>query len=97
MQYSDFSIMHAHSTSGDPLFDKPYKGNLTERERHLLGISVAAIKGCSECVGARIKCAVDSGIEMSLIQEMVNLIAGYDAGYVISAVIRACKTIEINA
>jgi AhpD family alkylhydroperoxidase len=97
MQYSDFPIIHAHASAGDPMFNKPYKGSLTDRERHLLGIAVAAVKGCSDCVGARLQCAIKAGIDMEIIQEMINLVAGYDAGYVISAVIRASKSAEVES
>lgn len=97
MQYSDFpSIIHALGELGDPLFDKPYQGPLTERERHLLGIAVAATKGCSDCVSARINKAIESGIDMKLIKESVNLVTYYNAGFVMSAVVRACKSHETN-
>jgi alkylhydroperoxidase/carboxymuconolactone decarboxylase family protein YurZ len=46
MKYADFSLIQAQTASGDPVFGVSFKGELTERERHLIGLAVATTKGC---------------------------------------------------
>jgi AhpD family alkylhydroperoxidase len=90
MDYADFSLIHAQKAAGDPIMGGASAGELTERERHLIGLAVATTKGCPECTAARMKAAANAGISEKAVQEAVNLVAGMNAGFVIQAAVRAC-------
>ena len=89
MKYSDFSLIHAQTAAGDPVFGSNFEGKLTERERHLIGLAVATTKGCPDCTAARLKAAQKAGISDQVIQEAINLTAGINAGFVIQAAVKA--------
>lgn len=90
MDYSDFSIIKAQAEAGDPVFGKTVKGELTERERHLIGLAVATTKGCSDCTSVRITSAKKAGLSDQVIKEAINLIAGMNAGFVIRTALKSC-------
>lgn len=91
MDYTDFSLMHAQKAAGDPIMGGKSAGQLNDRERHLIGLAVAATKGCAECTAARIKAAGQAGLSDEEIQEAVNLTAGINSGFVIRAAVKACN------
>ncbi len=88
MNYTDFSLIQAQKAAGDPLFGGHFDGELTERERHLIGLAVAITKGCPDCTAARVKTAKQAGISDQAINEAINLTAGINAGFVIQAAVR---------
>jgi AhpD family alkylhydroperoxidase len=90
MKYTDFSVIQAQIEAGDPVFGGHFDGELTERERHLIGLAVAATKGCPDCTAARMKTAKQAGISDRVINEAINLTAGMNAGFVIQAAVRGC-------
>jgi AhpD family alkylhydroperoxidase len=90
MKYTDFSLVQAQMAAGDPVFGGRFDGELTERERHLIGLAVATTKGCPDCTAARVKTAKQAGISDQVINEAINLIAGINAGFVIQAAVRGC-------
>jgi AhpD family alkylhydroperoxidase len=90
MKYTDFSLIQAQTTAGDPAFGGHFDGELTERERHLIGLAVATTKGCPDCTAARVKTAKQAGISDQVINEAINLTAGMNAGFVIQAAVRGC-------
>ena len=95
MKYTDFSLIQAQTAAGDPVFGGHYEGELTERERHLIGLAVATTKGCPDCTAVRLKAARKTGISDQVIHEAINLTAGINAGYVIQAAVRGAKGAEI--
>jgi AhpD family alkylhydroperoxidase len=90
MDYSDFSLIKAQKDAGDPLFGGKFDGELTERERHLIGLAVAATKGCPDCTSARVEAAKKAGISDQAIKEAINLIAGMNAGFVVRTAVKGC-------
>jgi len=91
MKYTDFSLIKAQTAAGDPVFGGHYEGELSERERHLIGLAVATTKGCPDCTAARLKSAKKAGISDQAINEAINLTAGINAGYVIQAAVRGSE------
>jgi AhpD family alkylhydroperoxidase len=91
MKYADFSLIQAQSASGDPVFGVPFRGELTERERHLIGLAVATTKGCPDCTALRVKAARQAGISDQIIKEAINLTAGLNAGFIIQAAVRSSE------
>jgi AhpD family alkylhydroperoxidase len=90
MNYSDFSLIKAQTEAGDPVFGGKFEGELTERERHLIGLAVAATKGCPDCTSVRITTAKKAGISDQAIKETINLIAGVNSGFVIRTAVKGC-------
>ena len=90
MNYSDFSLVKAQKDAGDPLFGGKFDGELTERERHLIGLTVAATKGCPDCTAARVAAAQKAGISEKAVKEAINLIAGINSGFVIQTAVKGC-------
>lgn len=90
MNYTDFSLIQAQTAAGDPVFGGCFTGELTERERHLIGLAIATTKGCPDCTAARMKVATQAGIPEQVIKDAINLTAGMNAGFVIQAAVRAC-------
>ncbi len=90
MNYTDFSLIKAQTDAGDPVFGGKFDGELTERERHLIGLAVATTKGCPDCTSARIDMAKEAGISDQAIKEAINLTAGINAGFVIHAAAKGC-------
>jgi AhpD family alkylhydroperoxidase len=90
MDYSDFSLIKAQKDAGDPLFGGKFDGELTEKERHLIGLAVAATKGCPDCTSVRVEAAKKAGISEKTIKEAINLIAGMNAGFVVRTAVKGC-------
>jgi AhpD family alkylhydroperoxidase len=90
MDYSDFSLTKAQKDAGDPLFGGKFDGELTERERHLIGLAVATTKGCPDCTSARVAEAGKAGISEKAIVEAINLVAGINSGFIIHTAIKGC-------
>jgi AhpD family alkylhydroperoxidase len=94
MEYKDFSMMKAQKEAGDVLFGDSESECLTERERILIGIVTAATRGCPECTGARIKDALNRGIDEKTVNEAVNLSAAINSGFTITMAINGMKKIK---
>ena len=88
MDYSDFSLIKAQKDAGDPVFGGKFDGELNEGERHLIGLAVAATKGCPDCTSVRVATAKKAGISDGAIKEAINLIAGTNSGFVIQTAVR---------
>jgi AhpD family alkylhydroperoxidase len=91
MKFNDFGMIKAQAEAGDPMFSGKYSGALTDRERHLIGITVAVTKGCAECSAARLAKARQSNIEETVIREAINLAAGINSGFVITAAVKGSE------
>ncbi len=91
MDYSDFSLIKAQTDVGDPVFSGKFDGELTERDRHLIGLAVAATNGCPDCTSVRVTTAKKAGIPEKSIKEAINLIAGMNAGFVIRTAVKGCE------
>jgi AhpD family alkylhydroperoxidase len=91
MEFRDFSVVKAQAEAGDPLFPGTYTGTLSDRERHLIGITVAVTKGCPDCTAARLAKAHEVGIQDTVLKEAINLAAAINSGYVITAAVKGSQ------
>ncbi len=91
MKFNEFGMIKAQSDAGDPMFAATYSGTLTERERHLIGITVAVTKGCQDCTAARLAKASQAHIDETAIKEAINLAAGINSGFVITAAVKGSQ------
>ena len=53
---------------------------LTEREKHLIGMAVTITRGCTTCTHNRIKAARLAGISDDTLNAMVRVVAAINAG-----------------
>lgn len=90
MNHSDFSLIKAQTEAGDPVFGGKFDGQLTERDRHLIGLAVATTKGCPDCTSSRVEAAKKAGISEQAIKEDINLTAGINAGFIIHTAVKGC-------
>ena len=90
MDHSDFALIKAQKDAGDPVFGGKFEGELTEREPHLIGLAVAATKGCPDCTSVRVATAKKAGISDKSIKEAINLISGMNSGFVIQTAVKGC-------
>ena len=91
MKFTDFAMIKAQAAAGDPMFGADYQGTLTERERHLIGLTVAVTKGCQDCTAGRLAKAKEADIDEVTLQEAVNLAAGINSGFVITAAVKGSQ------
>ncbi len=91
MKFLDFSVVKSLKEAGDPMFQGPYDGPLTTRERWLLGIAVATTRGCPECTGKRIDSARKAGIEEKALIDAVNLCAALNAGHTVTMAVNGTR------
>jgi len=94
LKLTDFRMIKAQADAGDPLFPVSYTGALTERERHLIGLTVAVTKGCPECTARRLARADQAGIDEAVIVEAVNLAAGINSGFILMTAVKASDSLQ---
>lgn len=54
--------------------------NLTDREKHLIGMAVTSTRGCIACTGGRIEKALKAGIPYETIIDGIDLASAVNAG-----------------
>lgn len=74
--------------------------NLTDREKHLIGMSVPATRGCIACTGGRIEKALKAGVPYDTILDRICLASAVNAvttvaiatqGYALNKIDEICK------
>jgi alkylhydroperoxidase/carboxymuconolactone decarboxylase family protein YurZ len=70
---------------------------LTNREKHLIGLSVTATRGCIACTGGRIEKAIDAGIEYETVRAAIDLAAAVNAGVTLRTAIEGAERNGVNA
>ena len=58
--------------------------NLTDREKHLIGMAVTATRGCIACTGGRIEKALIAGIPYNTIVDGIDLASAVNAGVIVA-------------
>jgi alkylhydroperoxidase/carboxymuconolactone decarboxylase family protein YurZ len=71
--------------------------DLTDREKHLVGLAVSLTRGCSVCSGGRIEKALDAGIGYETIRATIDLAAAVNAGVTIRTAIEGAARNNIAA
>lgn len=71
--------------------------NLSEREKHLIGLAVTATRGCIHCTGGRIQKALDGGVSREALVAAVDLAAAVNAGVTIRTALTAVEHAEASA
>ena len=58
--------------------------NLTDREKHLIGMVVTATRGCIACTGGRIEKALKAGVPYDTILDGIDLASAVNAGVTVA-------------
>jgi alkylhydroperoxidase/carboxymuconolactone decarboxylase family protein YurZ len=92
MNYADFRTIRTQALLGDPVFPHKYSGPLSERERHIVGLTVAATRGCPDCTGTRIKAMKEAGISDDIITSVIDLCAAINSGFVVTMAVQGSRS-----
>lgn len=92
MDITKFSIKEALNN----LENESLSNDLSQREKHLVGLAVTLTAGCQDCTSRRISEAIGSGIEYETIERLVNLVAAVNAGVVLRTAVESANRIENN-
>ena len=80
MDASEFKVSQALKSTGET-------SELTDREKHLIGLAVVLTRGCQHCTGRRMEDAIKSGISYDTVRETIDLSAAVNAGVVLRTAI----------
>jgi len=69
---------------------------LTERDKHLIGLSVTLTRGCDACTTRRFKEALDFGISKDELTDLTDIVALTNAGVVIRTAILSLEEDKTN-
>ena len=70
--------------------------DLSDRERHLIGMAVTATRGCQVCTGSRIEAALQAGVAYGAIRAAIDLAAAVNAGVVLRTAIGGAEMYKID-
>ena len=89
MDASEFKISESlAATSGSK--------ELTDREKHLIGLAVVLTRGCEHCTGGRMEKAFADGISYQTLKATVDLSAAVNAGVVLRTAIQGADKNKID-
>jgi alkylhydroperoxidase/carboxymuconolactone decarboxylase family protein YurZ len=72
-------------------------GQLTDREKHLLGLAVTITRGCQVCTRGRIEKARASGLDDALLNALVDLVSSINAGVAAATAREAFRLADADA
>lgn len=89
MDASEFTVKQALETTAK-------SSDLSEREKHLVGLAVTLTRGCQACSGRRMEEALKSGIPYASVQATIDLTAAVNAGVVLRTAIEGAARHAID-
>lgn len=89
MDASEFQVSSALKSTGET-------SDLTDREKHLIGLAVTLTRGCHFCTSRRMDEATKSGIPYDTLKATVDLSAAVNAGVVLRTAISSADLAEID-
>jgi len=70
---------------------------LTDREKHLVGLAVTVTRGCQACTGRRIQLALAAGLPYASVVAAIDLAAAVNAGVTLRTAIEGAKLAGVSA
>ena len=89
MDASEFKVSESLAATGGST-------ELTDREKHLIGLAVVLTRGCEFCTGGRMEKAQAAGISYETLKATVDLSAAVNAGVVLRTAIQGAEKNQIN-
>ena len=90
MEMSEFATSEMLESTGA-------SAQLTDREKHLIGIAVTATRGCVACTGGRLKKAINAGVPYAALVAAVDLAAAVNAGVTVAIALQAPTSTALPA
>jgi len=89
MDASEFKVSQALKATGET-------SDLSDREKHLIGLAVVLTRGCHFCTSRRMDEAIKSGISYETVKATVDLSAAVNAGVVLRTAISSADQAELD-
>ncbi len=89
MDPSEFKVSESLAATGSST-------DLTDREKHLIGLAVVLTRGCQSCTGGRMEKAITAGISYETLKATVDLSAAVNAGVVLRTAIQGADKNQID-
>ena len=89
MDASEFKTSAALEETGD-------SPDLSDREKHLIGLAVTLTRGCQQCSSRRMDEAIKSGITYDTLKATADLSAAVNAGVVLRTAISSANSAELE-
>ena len=89
MDASEFQVSSVVKSTGET-------SDLSDREKHLIGLAVTLTRGCHFCTGRRMNEAQKSGIPYDTLKATVDLSAAVNAGVVLRTAISSANSAELE-
>ena len=89
MDASEFQVSSVVKSTGET-------SDLSDREKHLIGLAVTLTRGCHFCTGRRMDEAQKSGIPYDTLKATVDLSAAVNAGVVLRTAISSANSAELE-
>lgn len=89
MDASEFVVKNALDTTKEA-------AELTDRDKHLIGLAVTLTRGCQQCTGSRIENALNAGLSYETIRAAIDLAAAVNAGVVLRTAIAGTELCNID-
>ncbi|MEM7143485.1 MAG: carboxymuconolactone decarboxylase family protein [Verrucomicrobiota bacterium] len=89
MDASEFKVTESLTATGNT-------ADLTDREKHLIGLAVVLTRGCEHCTGGRMEKAIAAGIGYDTLRATVDLSAAVNAGVVLRTAIQGAEKNQID-
>ena len=90
MGAAEFKVSQALKSTGET-------SELTDREKHLIGLAVVLTRGCQLCTGRRMEDAIKSGMTYDTVRETIDLSAAVNAGVVLRSAISGVDLANLDA
>lgn len=71
--------------------------DLTEREKHLVGLAVTVTRGCVACTGGRIEGALQAGVPYETVRAAIDLAAAVNAGVALRTALEAVERHQLQS
>ncbi len=89
MDASEFKVSSTLKSTGE-------SPDLSDREKHLIGLAVTLTRGCQDCSGRRMEEAIKIGISYDTIRATVDLAAAVNAGVVLRTAISSADRAKLD-
>jgi alkylhydroperoxidase/carboxymuconolactone decarboxylase family protein YurZ len=89
MKFSDLKTQELLRMTGE-------SKDLTDREKHLIGLAVTATRGCIACTGARLKAAIQAGIPRKTVYAGIDLAAAINAGVTAAIAVQGAERVQLD-
>lgn len=89
MDASEFVVKKALDTTKEA-------AELTDRDKHLIGLAVTLTRGCQQCTGSRIENALKADLSYETVRATIDFAAAVNAGVVLRTAIAGTELYNLE-